>query len=360
MLLSSGIPTDWGYGGSLPTGFGLQDPEFTQYRLSPFSLMRLLSSTGDPVYYPKANDGAGMYYSNITMGFGNYLLMPYSETLNSSMASKLLGINNTYGFQLTLTPVVTVSLTETRDANPLRLSLSVAGTGFPLANAQISYYLLLVDLAGGEGAFPAFTVRNGTTTTNDEGSALVEFPEVTDANFSYGFIAYAHLSGLTGVGYHERVSSEEQSVIPFVGNFTAREVLIAHSYDVHYFGPPENSVKYNSTFVILTEDFTLREVPLENATGMVTYGEGYSYGVVTLPSNNPGILVTTYRKNPNEGGVVMMPWGLGSLGFPITFGSNPTGQEWVATDTRQVLVNNVLYQAKLALWSLEGNQVIGQ
>jgi hypothetical protein len=182
---------------------------------------------------------------------------------------------------------------------------------------------------------------------------------MTDADVSYAFISYAHLSGLTGVGYHERVSSELESVIPFVGNLTAREVLIAHSYDVHDFGPPSNSLKYNSTFVILTEDFSLREVPLENATGMVTYGEGYSYGVVTLPSNNPGILVTTYRKNPNEGGVVMMPWGLGSLGFPVTFGGNPTGQEWVATDTRQVLVNNILYQAKLALWSLEGVQVTG-
>jgi hypothetical protein len=90
---------------------------------------------------------------------------------------------------------------------------------------------------------------------------------------------------------------------------------------------------------------------------MVNYGEGYPYGVIKLPTGTSGILIITYRKSANEGGIVMMPWGLGSLAFPLTFGGNPTGQEWVATDMRQVLVSGVTYQAKLALWSLEGYQV---
>jgi hypothetical protein len=38
----------------------------------------------------------------------------------------------------------------------------------------------------------------------------------------------------------------------------------------------------------------------------------------------------------------------------VVFGGDPTGQEWVATDIRQVTVNGVAYQAKLALWSLGG------
>ena len=38
VLLSPGIPVDWGKNDSLPTGFGLQDPEFTQYRISSHSL----------------------------------------------------------------------------------------------------------------------------------------------------------------------------------------------------------------------------------------------------------------------------------------------------------------------------------
>jgi hypothetical protein len=43
----------------------------------------------------------------------------------------------------------------------------------------------------------------------------------------------------------------------------------------------------------------------------------------------------------------------------VVFGEDPSGKEWVATDIRQVLVGNVAYQVKLALWSLEGYGVIG-
>jgi hypothetical protein len=359
MLLNSGIPLTWGTSSVTPTGFGLQDPEFTQYRLSPFSLMRLRSLSGTPVYYPKT----GLYYSNITMGFGNYLLVPYSETINYSAASRLLGINGSYGFQLTITPIVTVSITEVESANPLSLSVVVSGTGFPLSNAVVSYCFLTVSLAGGDEAYPAYSMKYGTVNTDDTGSALLEFPEITSTTTSYAFIAYAHLSGLFGVGYHQRVSSDTQYALPFIDDFATRTVLIAHSYDVHYFGPPVSEIKYNATFVLLTEDFTLREMPLEgNSTGKVgkvVYGEGWPYGVITIPTYNPGILIVTYKKSAVEGGVIMMPWGMSSLSFPVTFGESPFVKEWVATEIRQVIVNDVAYQAKLALWSLEGYGVTG-
>jgi hypothetical protein len=54
----------------------------------------------------------------------------------------------------------------------------------------------------------------------------------------------------------------------------------------------------------------------------------------------------------------MMPWGISSLGFSVIFGGNPENQEWVATDVRQVIVNHVAYQAKLALWSYAAQQVV--
>jgi hypothetical protein len=69
--------------------------------------------------------------------------------------------------------------------------------------------------------------------------------------------------------------------------------------------------------------------------------------------------VITYRKSATEGGVILMPWGLSSLAFPVVFGDSPFGKEWVTTDIRQVTVNGVAYQAKLALWSLGGYKVIG-
>ena len=358
MLLNPGVPIKWGKSNCTPTGFGLQDPEFTQYKLSPFSLMRLMSTSGEPVYYPKT----GSYYSNITMGFGNFLLVSFTQAVNYSTVAKLLGVNNTYGFQLTITPIITVSVSEVQPEDPLKISVQVTGTGFPLSNAAISYCLLTVSLAEGGGEYPSYKTSFGTTYADDKGSALLEFAEVDDEKTSYAFIAYAHLSGLIGVGYHERVNSDKQYIIPFIENMEERKVLIAHSYDVQYFGPPVAELSYNATFVLLTEDFTLREMPLENSTGKtgkVNYGVGKPYGTVTIPTYNPGILVITYRKSAVEGGVVLMPWGISSMAFPVTFGDNPLGKEWVATDIRQVIVNSIAYQAKLALWSLEGYPVMG-
>jgi hypothetical protein len=45
------------------------------------------------------------------------------------------------------------------------------------------------------------------------------------------------------------------------------------------------------------------------------------------------------------------------LGFPVLFGGDPSLQEWVATDMRQVTVGGIAYQANIAVWSLEGYQV---
>lgn len=357
ILLNPGIPSNWGESNLTPTGLGLQDPEFVQYRLSAFSLMRLHSSGGEPVYYPKT----GKVYSNITQGMG-FLLIPQTNTLNYSTASKLLGINGSYGFELTLTPTITVSISEVRAKNPLRIEVKVAGTGFPLSNAQVSYCLLTVSLSG-QGAYPAYEVAYGDASTDEKGEAILDFTEITDDKVCYAFIAYARLHGLMGVGYHERVTSDEQYVIPFIDDIATRRVLIAHSFDVHYFGPPVAEIAYNATFVVLTEDFTLREMPLENGlgkVGKVNYGEGHPYGNITIPTRNPGILVITYRKSAVEGGVVLMPWGISAMAFPVTFGGNPLNVDWVSTDIRQVTVNDIVYQAKLGMWSLEGYQVIGR
>ena len=359
MMLSTGIPTNWSTSNVAPSGFGLQDPEFTQYMLSPFSLMRLQSSLGQPVYYSKT----GLYYSNITMGFGDFLLVPYTKAINYSTAARLLGINGSYGFQLTIMPIITVSVSERQAANPLKITVNVTGAGLPLTNASVSYSFLKVSLTG---SYPSYTIKYGSNHTDTAGSALFTFPEVTNMTIPYFFIAYARFSGLVGVGYHQRASSQNQYVIPFLDDLTTGRVLLAHSYDVHNNGSPVQ-IAYNATFILLAQDFTLREMPL-NATqkiGTVNYGPGNPYGVVTItPYNqtsynqtyNPGILMITYKVG-TQGGVVLMPWGLSSMAFPVIFGGNPLGNEWVATDIRQVVVNGVAYQAKLALWSLQGYEV---
>jgi len=360
MLLNPGIPVNWGQMNGTPTGFGLQDPEFTQYRLSPYSLMRLMYYSGTPVYYPRT----GTYYSNITMGFGNFLLVSSTESINYSTASKLLGINGTYGFQLIISPIITISVTKISVGTPLKLAINVAGAGSPLANAPVSYCFLLINK--GESQYPSFTTIYDSTYTNEAGSAVLTFSGIDGESYSYAFIAYVGLSGLKGAGYYTHVSEDLQEyVVPLVDSFEDRRVLIAHSWAVNE--PPDKTsqseLKYNATFVILADDFTLREVPLDavGRVGHVVYGQGTekAYGNVTIPTYNPGILVVTYRKSATQYGAVLMPWGLSAMAFPVTFGGDPLQQEWVATDMRQVTVGGIAYQAKIALWSLEGYQVIG-
>jgi hypothetical protein len=351
MMLNPGYPKNWSWIGPTPTNFGLQDPEFTQYKLSPFSLMRLRSLTGQTINNTRNN----MSYSNISMGFGNFLLVPYTQVINYSTATALLGINGSYGFQLTIAPTITVSISESKSSNPLILAINVAGKGFPLSIANLSYCFLTVNLHS--EPYPSYTTSYGPAYTDLEGNAILPFPEITDDNTPYALIVYAHLGGLEGLGYHQRVTSTQQYAVPLIDDLSQKSVLIAHSYDIHPFADPEADLNYSATFVLVTEDFTLREMPIDNSTGVV--GQAKPNGFMTIPTTNPGIFVVTYKKSATEGGIIMMPWGTSSMAFTVTFGEDMTGKEWVATDTRQVTVDNVAYQAKLALWSLKGYQVIG-
>ena len=357
MLLNPGSPNSWGQMSSAPTEFGLQDPEFTEYQLSPFSLMRVTSPSGEQVYYKQPSNS----YVGAVAGLNNNLFIPTTEAVNYSTALKLMGINSTYGFQLSLSPVIAVSVTETKAANPLVLSLSVTGTGFPLSNATISYCLIQVTLPATNADYPAYTMQNGITSVDESGSTQVQFPNVANTSQCYAFVAYAYLGGLLGVGYHERVSSTSEYVAPIVQDIQNQKVLLANSFDLNNSGPAGSSLKYNATFALLTQDYTLRELPLNSTNdlskvGTVTSGVGNPDVTLTLPSNI-GILIVTYGTGPSDGGVTLMPWGISSIGFPVSFGGNPLTQEWVATDIRQVTINHVSYQAKLALWSYTGQQV---
>lgn len=355
MALTPGITTS-----GTPSVFGVQDPEFTQYELSPFALMRLTSLTGSTASYAKT---PGLTYSNITLG-NNYLLTPSNDLITYSQASMLLGINGTYGFQLTLTPTIKITITEV-STNPLQLSMAVMGTGFPLANAPISYCLLPVMVNG--AATPVFqnlvSNQTGTVYTDGTGSTpTLQFPIAIGPTLTYAFIAYAHLNGVTGVGFFEHSSVGTKSVIPFNAQLSAKQVIVAHSDDVPNNSPTSDVLYYNSTFIFVNQNYALQQTSpgsSSNQYGTVISSAGYPIQAISMSSYNPGILVIAYSNNGN-GGVVMMPWGLSSLGFPISFGVTHTSQEKVVTDLRQVQVNGVSYQAELSLWSLQGFQVNGQ
>jgi hypothetical protein len=349
ILLNPGIPSNWGQSDNAIVGFGLQDPDYSQYQLSSSSLMRL-TSTQSPVYYN------GTYYSNVTAGFGAYLLAPSAKSLNYSTASKLLGINGTYGFQLALTPTITVSIQKISVA-PLNVLVNVYGTGYPLANAPISYSLLLINPDAND--YPSYTMISGTNTADSSGSAQLVFPQISTDNQCYALIVSSYLDGLQGIGYYVHDSqSLTKTIVPLIDSFQKRTILLAHGDSVGQ--PPQppvpSQLNYNVSFVILTEDYTLRQVQLDQSTSvgnLVYSGSGQNYASITVP-NNDGILIVTYKNNAGQYGIVMMPWRLDSLAFPLTFGGNPAGQEWVTTDLRQVDIGGIAYQAKLELWNLQG------
>ena len=182
---------------SAPAGLGLQDPEFSQYKLDPFSVMRLTASTQSQVYYPRT----GSYYSNLTSGAGSCILTPNSKTVNYTTASKLLGINGTYGFQLTLTPTVTVDIQKISTGAPLQFHIDVSGTGLVMANANITYNLIIVNQDTNQ--YPSYTILTGTTTTQQDGSVTtLSFAGVNGESRSYALVVYCYVYGLKGVGYY--------------------------------------------------------------------------------------------------------------------------------------------------------------
>jgi hypothetical protein len=350
ILLTPGVPTN-----GTPIAFGLQDPTLTRYQLSPFSLMRLNSSSGIPISYQKTN----LTYSTITTSQNNYLLYPYNDVINYSTAMMLLGINGTYGFQLSLTPTVNISIAEV-STSPLSLSLKVVGTGFPLANANVNYLLIPVFLNANYPDFKTIANQMGSTKTDSVGSATITFSNFSlNQNMTYAFVAYAYLDGITGVGYYSHSTVGNQSILPFLGSLSTQNVTFAHSDDIPTNSAYANTLYYNSTFILESQNYAIQETSIgsSNQFGSITSGAGNSPISISMGSYTPGILVIAYN-NAGNNGVVMMPWGFGSLGFSMTFGGSPMNHGWVATDLRQVQISGVSYQAKLSLWSVEGYQAV--
>ncbi|MDH5447893.1 MAG: hypothetical protein OEY24_01895 [Candidatus Bathyarchaeota archaeon] len=349
ILLSPGYPYKWGETNATLSCFGLQKPGTSGYVLSSFALMRLTSLSGEPVEYPR---DSGKWYNNISLGPSGYLFIPISDSINYETASRLLGVNGTYGFQLSIAPIVKVSISEYQ-SNPLILKVEVDGPGFPLSGAALSYYFYRSYKTGNYASIKIFT---DTAQTDSAGVAYLNFA-FDGASETYTIVVYARLSGLFGLGhYSHRTFTRGGGVMPFVVDYEAGKVYLAHSWDVHDQGSPVPAYAFNATFFILTEDFDFQEWPIANSTGILNYGVK-NYELTTLPVGCPGFLLVTYRVSAIEYGISIMPWGIGTLAVSTLFGDNPYGNVWTATDLRQVTVDQLAYQAKITCWSLQGYQI---
>lgn len=361
ILLNPGSPSNetvhWGRSSCAVTSFGLQDPEFTEYRLSPFSLMRLQSSS-EEIYYNNT------WYNNASWGIeGAYLLVPKSECINYSTATKLLGTNGTFGIQLEITPTLTFTIKEQAE-NPLELTIQVDGQGTPLSNAPLTYLMFWTNTTSQEGK-PILNLETGPLTTDPTGKAVWRNDTLglttADNKTAYTFIVKASIGGLTGVNYKSRNAYIENAgnIAPFIDNYKDGTILLAHN--------PKNSpsdnepLHFNATFYSLPDIFW--PIPrLSNWTGLVNAtGPDPIMQIPADARNAQGFLIVAYyNSNENAFGMSIMPWGIGSVGVSVIFAENPLMpvNEWVAADIRQVRVGDTAYQAKLLLWSLEGYEVV--
>jgi hypothetical protein len=270
--------------------------------------------------------------------------------MNYTTAANLLGVNASYGFQLVVKPTLNISISQI-NLNPLKLMVGVSGAGLPLSGAYLNYSLFNAVPSGNPNIpYPLLNMYSGTAQTNTTGSALLQFTSVNGSN-AYSIIVYAYLSGLVGSGYYSRNSFTNNAfIVPLVQSFATGQVLLAHNWDIN---PPPGGgtapLQYNSTFLVLNNNFGLREVALANSNGTVNNGQ--SPQQLQIPTSGPGILLIAYRQeNTNEYCITMMPWGISPLGFSVTFGGNSSNAGWVATELSQMTVNGISYQVKLAVW----------
>ena len=359
ICLSPGNPPDWGQTNGSLLAFGLQDPEAGGYALSSHSIMRLRtgdSSGGDQIiYYPKT----GLFYNNLSGNYGHAIFTPLADCINYSDVAELLGVNGTYGFGIDISPVIDVSISKIPVSNPqdpLILKVDVKGSGLPFSGATLDYCLFHVKSGS---TYPTVPVYSGVNQTDYSGSAVMEFEDVDGTGDAYTFIVYASLSGITGNGYYTQntLDDDHQLVVPLIQDYDTGSVIIAHSWDVGDVGePPVPEIKYNATFFALTPDFQLTQFEIENSTGHLLYGEGNPYFTTQLPTSEVGFLLISYKRDANRLGSVLLPWGVGALGFHASFGSDsdPSNYDFVATELRQVTINGILYQVKVSTWSLNG------
>lgn len=342
ILLNPGTPSDWGVSdGSTQklTFFGLQDPEFQEYRLSPFSLMRLLS--------PGAQQ-----YNNVSWSLkGGYLLLQASQCISYRNVTSLLGINGTYDFQLAITPTVTVNVSKVPDAY-LKLKIQAYGTGFPLSNANLNYLMFWANTSAGNYPIMNYNFTSDTLQTDSSGFAIKEFPSLSSGT-AFTFIVKASTAGINGIGYlSQEILTDAGSLIPYTQSYDSgtANVLLTQNPQTGM-GP----LYFNASFYALPDNFV--PIPAGTFAGSVD-STTPSQNLQVITNDQTGFLVVAYGDG-NRYGMVITPLGVNSIGVPVTFGANPFGKNWVATDLRQVLIGDIAYQAKLSLWSLQGYGVTG-
>jgi len=349
ICLSPGNPTDWGEINGIVSCFGLQDPRVGGYSLSPYSIMRL--NTGSQlVEYPK---DSGVFYNNISTNCGDAILTPIGDCVNYTTAAELLGVNGTYGFGVDITPTLNVNVSQVTTNPHLTLNVAVSGSGLPLSGATLRYYLFHMESGS---PYPYITTHPpnppGVAEIGSSGSVDIEFSDVTSGDPVYAFVVYASLGGVNGVGYHaNNTIADDTFVVPLIDGYEDGylNLIFAHSWEFLHPGD-EATANYNASFYTLASDFQLQRCVIPNSVGLVN-STAESPITTQIPASETGILIVSYNASDDLGSIIV-PWGVGALGVSASFGGDPTGYDFVATELRQVTIDGISYHVKVSAWKL--------
>lgn len=336
ILLSPGSPSYWGQNNSIPLAFGLHQPETGFLSLSPFSLLRLISSQN-------VVDYSGTLYNNISFAEGVSVFMPVADYVDYPTVSRLLGINGSYGFHILIEPALEVSISQVQQY-PLRLEVKVEGPGGACSGAIVDcsiFYGFKSHLA------PLLEIQTNNTYTDATGAAVLEFQTIDASEVYYSAIAQVYIGGLRGTGFYCSPLSSDSLIKTLVTDYENRTIALVHRTDL--LGGDSSDVSYNLTYALPTQNYGFRSIQIENSSGIVKEEQPI---YVQLPSFDSGILIISYRNEGQDFGTVMMPWGVSSLGISVDFGIDYSMSSWVATQLRQAIVGQISYQVRLALWSL--------
>lgn len=339
MLLTPGSPSNWGQLNSQPLAFGLQNPGFKSYSLSPFDPLRMMQPSGTILV-------SGVNYSTFVLPGGETMFQPTLSLVTYSTALKISGLNGLYGFRLNLAPTLNVTITPT-SMNPLTFTISVSGPGGPTYNAIIGFTVFYIPSNVNTNNVPPVYTLFTKVTTNTLGQATVSFP-FDGSTTAYNGLATISAGGLLATGSISNTNFSQVKMWPVINNISNGTGEMIHQC-TYQNNPPCGKYFYNASLYIPASDGTLQPIQITGGTGSVTPG---SPGVFQFPLNQPGIVVVGYDgPGLSKGaGFFILPWGANTLGLSLTFGNNPPSTPAVASVRRAALMGLMHYQAVLTLW----------
>ncbi|MCJ7635160.1 hypothetical protein MUP77_22555 [Candidatus Bathyarchaeota archaeon] len=335
VLQNTGYPQDWGQTNATPRSFGLDIPYAEYITPSPFTPLRLIQ-TNEKILYNSVE------YRNLTTG-NTHLFLRSSEYINYNDAAELLAVENDFGFLISITPVLNISISQIR-ASPLKIGISVQGPSGGVAGASLNASLFYV-----KKSTPYPSISNpirSQTISNISGGAEIDFPGINADDTSYIALLKANTGGTVGVSYYTNTYSMDSSILPFVTNYSEGEISLVHRKDITTSYAYDGAAYYNLTFINQLGKTDFQSVKLGNPYGTV---DTNNPKIVSLSVGSPGILLVSSK---TAGGyeLTTMPWGITPLCLHMTYGADPINKKTVVKTSQFVSISGLSYKIEVALW----------